>query len=109
MNGRAVWSVLLGALSTATMPVAVLLTRYSESYDLLHAGFAIPLGMALGAAAVATARSARKLDERTLGRLGGARTATVGRVLGILGFCIATSAAIAVGVYELLEYVGSRE
>jgi hypothetical protein len=33
----------------------------------------------------------------------------VGRVLGILGFCIATSAAIAVGVYELLEYVGSRE
>jgi hypothetical protein len=101
--------VVLGALSTATMPVAVLLTRYSESYDLLHAAFAIPLGMALGAAAVAVARSARKLDERSLGRLGGKRAATIGRILGIVGFCLASSAAIAVGVYGLLEYVGSRD
>ena len=36
------------ASSTATMPVAILATRYSESYDLLHAGFAIPVAVVLG-------------------------------------------------------------
>jgi hypothetical protein len=109
VNARAAWSAALGALSVATMPVAVFLTRYSDAYELLHAGFAIPLAMALGAAAVAAARSARRLDERTLGRLGGLRAASVGRVLGVLGFCLATSAAIAIAVYALLEYVGSTE
>jgi hypothetical protein len=91
------------------MPAAVALTRVSDAYELLHAGLAIPVGMALGAAAVVAARSARRLDQRTLGPLGGMRAARLGRALGILGFCLATTAAIAVGVYGLLEYTGSRD
>mgnify|MGYP000011633894 FL=1 len=102
-------ALVLGVLSTATMPLAVLATRYSGSYDLLHAGFAIPVGMALGAGAVAAARASRRLGERTLGRVGGGRAARAGLVLGLLGFCLATTAAIAVGVYVLLDYTGSRE
>ena len=35
--------------------------------------------------------------------------ATAGRVLGVIGLCMAASALVALGVYGLLEYVGSRE
>ena len=101
-NARAVWSVVLGLLAAATMPVAIAATRYSESYELLHAGFAIPVAVALGIAAVVLARKARALDRATLGKAGGARAARAGRLLGILGVCMAASATIAVAVYEVL-------
>jgi hypothetical protein len=32
-----------------------------------------------------------------------------GRLLGIAGLCLAASALVALGVYGLLEYVGSRD
>jgi hypothetical protein len=97
--------VLVGVLSVATMPAAIAVTRRSEEYDLIHAGFAIPLGMALGVAAVALARRARLRIERTLGRAGGRRVASFGRFLGVVGFCLATTAAISVGTYALLTLV----
>jgi hypothetical protein len=84
------------------MPVAVVATRYSNSYELLHAGFVIPVGVALGIAALVLARRARALDQATLGRAGGAKAASVGRFLGILGLCVAASAAVALAVYGLL-------
>jgi hypothetical protein len=87
------------------MPVAIAATRYSEEYDLLHAGFAIPVGMALGVAAVALARRGRLRIERTLGRAGGRRLAATGRLLGLVGFCLATTAAISVGTYAVLSIV----
>jgi hypothetical protein len=90
------------------MPVAVLLTRWSGSYDLLHAALAIPLGLVLGVGALAAARSARRVEVRTLGRVGGRRAARVGRALGILGLALAATAAVAVGVYGLLEYTGTQ-
>jgi hypothetical protein len=92
-------------LSVATLPVAIGATRYSVEYELLHAGFAIPVGMALGVGAVALARRARLRIERTLGRAGGRRTAAFGRLLGLTGFCMATTAAIAVGTYAVLTIV----
>jgi peptidoglycan/LPS O-acetylase OafA/YrhL len=104
-NLRAVWAVVLGLLSAATMPVAVVATRYSGSYDLLHAGFAIPVAMAFGAGALATGRSAQRHDVRSLERAGGRRLAKLGRALGILGFCLATSALIALAVYGFLTYL----
>jgi drug/metabolite transporter (DMT)-like permease len=94
--------VLVGLLAVATMPAAIVATRYFEEYELLDAGFAIPVGMALGVGAVALARRARRRIERTLGRAGGRRTAAVGRLLGLLGFCLAATAAISVGTYALL-------
>ena len=97
--------MLVGVLAVATMPLAVALSNSLEGYELIDAAFAIPVGAALGVAAVALARRARLRIERTLGRTGGARTAAVGRLLGLLGFCLATSAAIAVGTYLLLTVV----
>jgi hypothetical protein len=96
--------VVLGVLAVATMPVAIGLTRYSGSYELLHAGLAIPIGFAFGIAAILVARRARALDAARLGRAGGRKAASIGRLLGIAGICLASSALIAVAVYGLLVY-----
>ena len=45
------------------------------------------------------------LDRVTLGRAGGGRAARVGRLLGILGICMAASAAIALAVYGVLHAI----
>jgi hypothetical protein len=88
--------------------VAVYLTRFSDAYELLHAGFAIPLAAAFAFAALRLSRRARlhgvlQLDPRP------AWPARAGRILGIVGLCLAASAVVALGVYGLLEYVGTRE
>jgi hypothetical protein len=101
-------SVVTGLASVATLPLAVYLTRFSDTYDLLHAGFAIPIAVGLAFAALGLARSARRRASFTLS----ARPpglATAGHVLGIVGLCMAAAALVALGVYGLLEYVGSRE
>ena len=100
--------MVVGLLSVVTVPAAVFATRYSDRYDLLHAAFSIPVAVALGIAALALARAARKRNERTLGRAGRLRVAAWGRALAVLGLSIAASAAIAVGVYELLTYLETR-
>ena len=100
------WSVVLGVLAVATMPVAIAATRFSGSYDLLHAGFATPLALGLGIAAVALARRARRRAEAAVGQSGGRRGATIGRLLGIIGICTACSCLIALAVYGVLTYSG---
>jgi hypothetical protein len=95
----------LGVLATLTLPVAIIGTRYSRSYELPHAGFAIPLAVAFGISAVVLARRARALDRATLGRAGGGRAARFGRFLGILGLCIAASATIALAVNAVLHAI----
>ncbi len=107
-NAAARGSLIAGLASVATLPLAIYLTRFSERYDLLHAGFAIPLGAVLGLVALALARRAQLRSALTLeGRRPGA--AAIGRVLGVVGLCAAAAAVVALGVYGLLEYVGSRD
>ena len=55
-----------------------------------------------GVAAIVLARKARRLVQRTIGRVGGERSARIGGALGVLGLCIAASATIAVALYEVL-------
>ena len=100
-------AVLLGALAVATMPVAIGATRFSDAYDLLHAGFAIPIALGLGWAAVVRARQVRSRRDATLEPSGGGRVTSVARLLGILGICIACSCLIALAVYGVLAYVAS--
>jgi hypothetical protein len=101
--------VAAGLASVATLPAAVYATRFSDSYDLLHAGFAIPVAVGLAFVALALARRVRMRTSVSLTAETGQGIATAGRVLGILGLCMAASAIVALGVYGLLEYVGSRE
>jgi len=107
-NARAVVSVVVGLLAVATMPLAILGTRYSDSYDLMHAGFAIPVGVALGAVAIALARKALRHDDMRLGRAGGRGAARFGWAMGVLGIALAATCLVALGVYGLLTYLGER-
>jgi hypothetical protein len=84
-------------------------TRFSDSYELLHAGFAIPMAGVLGLLALSLARRATRQGVLGLTRPRGARVALAGRILGILGICLALAGLVALGTYWLLEYVGSRE
>ena len=97
-----------GLVSVTTIPVAVYLTRLSNSFDLLHAGFLIPVVIASAFAALAFSRRTRRLTSISLAAQNGLGLATAGRVLGIIGLCMAASALVALGVYGLLEYVGSH-
>lgn len=101
-------SVIAGVASVATLPLAVYLTRFSDSYDLLHAGFAIPVAAALGIAALGLARRARRQSAVRLSAAQQGGVASLGRILGVVGLCLAASGLVALGVYGLLEYAGSR-
>jgi hypothetical protein len=103
---RAAASVLLGLLAVAALPAAIAATELLERFDLLDAAAAIPVAFVLAVAALVLARSARRRFERTLGRVGGRRTAFVGKGLGLLALGLAFSGAIAVGFYAVLERIG---
>ena len=107
-NGRAVGALVAGVLGVATMPVAILATRYSGSYELLHAGFAIPVAVLLGALAVVLARGALRHDDLRLGRAGGRGLARLARALGVLGISLGATCAVALAVYGILTYLGER-
>jgi hypothetical protein len=108
-NGFAWGSLLAGLSSVVTLPLAIYLTRFSESYELLHAGFAIPVGGGLGLLALALARRSRRRRALSLAPGGPDRAVVAARVLGVAGICLALAAVVALGVYGLLEYVGSRD
>jgi hypothetical protein len=108
-SGAAWGSLLAGLASVVVLPLAVYLTRFSYSYDLLHAAFAIPVAAVLGIAAVALARRERRRSSVALSGGGSGWPATAGRILGVVGVCMAAAALVALGVYGLLEYVGSRD
>ena len=84
------------------MPAATISTRYSADYELIQAGFAIPVAVVLGVAALVLARRAVERDRATLGRAGGIGAARVGRILGILGVSLGASATVSLIVYGLL-------
>lgn len=97
--------MLVGLLAVAVLPAAIAATRWSERYELLHAAAAIPVAALLGVLAILLARRARSRLAPTLGHASGTRTARVGRVLGLLGFLLALTAAGSVGVYAVLSLV----
>ncbi|MFO7571769.1 MAG: hypothetical protein R6W48_04115 [Gaiellaceae bacterium] len=109
-SGGAAWgAIAAGLASIVTLPAAIYLTRYSDAYELLHAAFGIPVAGILGVVAVVLARRERRRAAIALGRGDGARGVRLGYVLGVVGICMAAAALVAIGVYGLLEYVGSRE
>jgi hypothetical protein len=86
--------------------VAFAAARRLDQVSLLQATAATCASALLGLAAVLLARRGLRNIERTIGRLGGEGTARVGRALGLISLCIGLTAAIALGVYALLNYFG---
>ena len=82
--------------------MGVVLSRQTAGVHLLDAAWAIPVAALCGIAALLLARGARGRIRRTLERAGGAGRSRLGRYLGVAGLCVALSASIAVGFYELL-------
>ena len=108
-SGSALGSLAAGLASVATLPLAIYATRWSGAYELLDAGWAIPVAVALGLVAIALARRSRVQAAVSLVSTRRRSVAGAGRLLGLLGLCMAAAALVALGVYGLLEYVGSRE
>ena len=102
-NFRAFASAILGLLAAASLPAAVALAELANEIELLDAAFAVPLTLALAVVTLVLARRARQRAERTLGRVGGRRTAAVGKWLGMLGVGVGSWGAIAVATYAALE------
>ena len=107
-NARAVAAAVVGLRAAATMPLALLAPRYYPSVELLHAGYAIPLALVLGCAAIVLSRRARQHDDLRLGRAGGRGTARLGWALAVLGIALAATCLVALAVYGLLTYLGER-
>jgi hypothetical protein len=107
-NRAARASLLVGFVGAAMLPVAVAITESRTDLELVDAGYAIPVAFLLSAVAVRMARRARRSLDRTLGRIGGEKTARAGRVLGWLGIYISLTAAVSMGVYAYLEYVAAN-
>lgn len=102
-------SLLAGVASVATLPVAIYLTRFSERYDLIHGSFAIPLAGALGIVAITLGARAKRRSAVRLVTGSAGRVASAGRMLGIVGVCVALAGVVALAVYGLLEYAGTRD
>jgi hypothetical protein len=101
-NFRATLAVLSGLVAVAAVPVAVWFSRRSATITLIDAAWAIPFAAAFGVAALLFARGARGRIRATLDRARGRLRTRFARFLGVAGICVALSAAIAVGFYELL-------
>jgi hypothetical protein len=101
-NHRASLAVLVGLAGVAAVPAAVALSRQTTGIRLLDAVWAIPVAAVCGIAALLFARGAGGRIRRTLERAGGFGRIRLGRILGVAGICVALSASIAVGFYELL-------
>jgi len=84
------------------VPIAVALSRQTAGVRLIDAVWAIPVALACGIAALLFSRGAGGRIRWTLERAGGLGRVRLGRMLGVAGICVALSASIAVGFYELL-------
>jgi hypothetical protein len=101
-NHRASLAVLLGLVGVLAVPAAIGLARRTTGVGLIDAAWAIPVAAACGIGALLFVRGARGRIRWTLERAGGDGRIRIGRILGVAGICVALSASIAVGFYELL-------
>ena len=99
---------MLGVPAVLVLPVAIAATRWSDAYELVQAGFAIPTCIALGLGALLLARRAVRAVPVTLTAQPRRTAARLGRALAILGLALAASGTVSLVVYGLLTYLGER-
>jgi hypothetical protein len=102
-------ALVLAVLGLLVLPAAVEVSRRSTRISLLDAGYAVPLAFLLGLVALIMARRAR--DNLRWYRLkeGGTGVATVAVIVAAVTVCLAVTAALSIGFYELvLVYQHSR-
>ena len=108
-NRRAWVALLLGLLGVLTLPVAIEVANRSKRVGLLDAGYAVPLAFVLGLVALIMARRARENLRWLRLRDGGTGVASTAVIVGAVTVCLAVTAALSIGFYELvLVYQHSR-
>jgi hypothetical protein len=95
-------ALFLGLVGLLTLPAAIELSRRSTRVELLDAAYAIPLGFVLGLVALVMARRARHNLRWLRLREGGTGVASAAIVVGMVAVCLALTAALSVGFYELV-------
>jgi hypothetical protein len=102
-------ALLLGLVGLLVLPAGIEISRRSPRVDLLDAAYGIPVAFLLALIALVMARRARE-NLRWL-QLRGARTgvASTAVIVAAVALCLAVTAALSVGFYELvLVYQHSR-
>jgi hypothetical protein len=108
-RARAWVALVLAVLGLLTLPAAVEASRRSKQISLLDAGYAIPLAFLLGLVALIMARRARNNLRWLNLREGGTAVASTAVILATVVLCLAVTAALSIGFYELvLVYQHSR-
>ena len=108
-RARAWVALVLAVLGLLTLPAAVETSRRSKQIGLLDAGYAIPLAFLLGLVALIMARRARNNLRWLRLREGGTGVASTAVILATVVLCLAVTAALSIGFYELvLVYQHSR-
>ena len=106
---RAWVALVLAFAALATLPAAIEVSRRSKRVGLLDAGYAIPLAFVLGLVALVMARRARDNLRWLRVRDGGTGVASIAVIGAALAVCLALTAALSIGFYELvLVYQHSR-
>jgi hypothetical protein len=102
-------ALVLAVLGLLTLPAAVEVSRRSTRIGLLDAGYAIPVAFLLGLMALIMARRARDNLRWLRLRQGGTGVASTAVILAAVVICLALTAALSIGFYELvLVYQHSR-
>jgi hypothetical protein len=102
-------ALLLAVLGLLALPAAVELSRRSQAVSLLDAGYAIPVAFLLGLVALIMARRARSNLRWLSVRDTGTGVASTAVVIAAVTICLAVTAALSIGFYELvLVYQHSR-
>ena len=94
-------------LAALTMPVAIVSSRWSDSYDLVQSAFAIPLAVALALVSLSFAAADERASSRSLNGAPGFGT-RLGRVLSGIALALAASGLVAIVVFGILTYLGDR-
>jgi hypothetical protein len=81
------------------VPAGIAYSRYSATFSLVDAAWLIPVAALASIGALLVVRGTRGHIRFGTGRPPAVR---LGRILGVLGVCLATSATIAIAFYEIL-------
>lgn len=102
-------ALVLALLGLLVLPAAVEASRRSTRIGLLDAGYAIPVAFLLGLVALIMARRARENLRWFRLREGGTGVASLAIIISAVTVCLAVTAALSIGFYELvLVYQHSR-
>jgi hypothetical protein len=102
-------ALVLAVLGLLVLPGAVEVSRRSARISLLDAGYAIPAAFLLGLVALIMARRARDNLRWYRVKEGGTRVASAAVIVAAVTLCLALTAALSIGFYELvLVYQHSR-